>query len=171
MPGEQEAILRRRLDPLGVPYRLVPCDPALADTTEFCAAYGFALEDSANTIIVVGKAEPPVYAACVLLATTRLDVNKTVKRRLGVRRASFASAGETEALTGMAIGGVTPFGLPAGLPILVDARVLHRPEIVLGGGSRSLKIVGPPALLTELGGVEVIEGLALAPETPAVAEE
>lgn len=161
-----DAALRARLDALGTPYRLVPCDPALADTAAFCAAYGYALADSANTIIVLGKSTPPVYAACVLLATTRLDVNKTVKARLGTRRASFASAEETAALTGMAIGGVTPIGLPDGLPLLIDARVLARPEVVLGGASRALKVVAPPALLLALPGAEVIEGLALAsPET------
>lgn len=162
-----DAGLRARLDALGAPYRLVACDPALADTAAFCAAYGYALEDSANTIVVVGKSTPPVYAACVLLATTRLDVNKTVKARLAVRRASFASAEETAALTGMAIGGVTPIGLPDGLPLLIDARVLERPEVVLGGASRSVKVVAPPALLLALPGAEVIEGLALAPPETA----
>ena len=98
------------------PYELFACDPALADTAAFCAAYGFALEDSANTIVVVGKSDPPVYAACVVLATHRLDVNRSVRSRLGTRKASFASPGETGAITGHEIGGVTVFGLPAGLP-------------------------------------------------------
>ena len=87
-------------------HELFACDPALADTAAFCAAYGFALEDSANTIVVVGKGSPPVYAACVVLATHRLDVNRVIKQRLG-RKSSFASPDETQALTGMAIGGVT----------------------------------------------------------------
>ena len=89
---------------------------------QFCAAYGYAPEDSANTIVVVGKSTPPVYAACVVLATTRLDVNGVVRRRLGTRKASFASAEETKAITGMLIGGVTAFGLPADLPLWVDAQ-------------------------------------------------
>src|SRR3954454_2640492 len=126
--------LRATLDALGVPYELFPCDPALADTTAFCEAYGFAMEDSANTIVVAGKSDPVRYAACVVLATTRLDVNKTVRNRLGARKASFAGAEETAALTGMAIGGVTPFALPAGLPLWVDAAVMARDRIVLGGG-------------------------------------
>src|SRR5215218_5885751 len=115
-----DASLRSTLDALGVPYEIFPCDPDLADTATFCAAYGYAPEDSANTILVVGKAEPPRFVACVVLATTRLDVNRVVRQRLGVRRASFASQEDTRAVTGMAIGGVTVFGLPADLPIWVD---------------------------------------------------
>lgn len=141
-------------------HELLACDPALADTAAFCAAYGFALEDSANTIVVVGKSTPPVYAACVVLATHRLDVNRAVRGRLGTRKASFASAGETRALTGHEIGGVTVFGLPPGLPILVDAAVMARERVVLGGGSRRWKVLAPPAILLALDGVEVVEGLA-----------
>ena len=158
-----EATLRQHLDALGVPYELVPCDPALADTAAFCAAYDYALADSANTLLVAGKADPPPYAACVVLATTRLDVNRVVRQRLGVRRASFASPDETQALTGMALGGVTVFGLPPSLPIWVDSRVMARPRIVLGGGSRSWKVVATPAILRALPGVEVVEGLAVEP--------
>ncbi|MDP9483273.1 MAG: hypothetical protein M3P84_08640, partial [Chloroflexota bacterium] len=124
--------LDRQVSGLGVPYELFPCDPAKADTAAFCATYGFALEDSANTIVVIGKAHPPVYAACVVLATTRLDVNRTVRDQLGTRKASFAAHDETQDLTGMAIGGVTVFGLPPDLRILVDARVMTRERIVLG---------------------------------------
>jgi prolyl-tRNA editing enzyme YbaK/EbsC (Cys-tRNA(Pro) deacylase) len=142
------------------PYDLFPCDPALADTAAFCAAYGFALEDSANTIVVVGKSEPPVYGACVVLATHRLDVNRSVRHRLGTRRASFASAEETRVMTGHEIGGVTVFGLPPGLPILVDAAVMARARIILGGGSRRWKVLAPPSILLGLDGVEVVEGLA-----------
>ena len=140
-------------------HELFPCDPALADTANFCAAYGFAPEDSANTIVVVGKGNPPVYAACVVLATHRLDVNRTVKQRFG-RKSSFANPDETRAITGHEIGGVTVFGLPAGLPIWVDAAVMTRERIVLGGGSRSWKVIAPPAILLSLPNVEVVEGLA-----------
>jgi prolyl-tRNA editing enzyme YbaK/EbsC (Cys-tRNA(Pro) deacylase) len=145
-------------------HELFACDPALADTAAFCAAYGFAMEDSANTIVVIGKSNPPVYAACVVLATHRLDVNRVVKTKLGTRKASFASPDETMALTGMAIGGVTVFGLPADLPILVDAAVMSRDRIVLGGGSRSWKVIAPPSILLAVAGVEVVDDLAfLAP--------
>ena len=156
----EERDLRLRLDALGVAYDVVPCDPALADTAAFCEAYGYAPEDSANTIVVIGKSDPPVYAACVLLATTRLDVNKVVRNRLGVRRASFADADTTRAITGMEIGGVTPVGLPDDLPLWIDARVMTRSTVVLGGGSRSCKVLAPPTLLTTLPNAEVVDDLA-----------
>ncbi len=157
-----EAAVRQHLAGQPVPYEIVECDPELADTAAFCAAYGYALEDSANTIVVAGKSTPPVYAACVVLATTRLDVNRTVRGRLGVRKASFAAAEETATLTGMMIGGVTVFGLPPELPLWVDSRVMGRERIVLGGGSRSCKVLAPPAVLLALPNVEVVEGLATA---------
>ena len=141
-------------------YELFACDPALADTAAFCAAYGFAPEDSANTIVVIGKSDPPVFAACVVLSTHRLDVNRVVKQRLGTRKASFASPDETRELTGMEIGGVTAFGLPAGLPLWVDAAVMTRERIILGGGSRNWKVIAPPAILQTLPNVEIVDGLA-----------
>ena len=141
-------------------YELFACDPALADTAAFCTAYGFAPEDSANTIVVIGKSDPPVYAACVVLATHRLDVNRVVKQRLATRKASFASPDETRALTGMEIGGVTAFGLPAGLPLWVDSAVMDRERIVLGGASRSWKVIASPAILRTLPNVQVVAGLA-----------
>jgi prolyl-tRNA editing enzyme YbaK/EbsC (Cys-tRNA(Pro) deacylase) len=151
------------LDPLGIEYELFVCDPALADTAAFCAAYGFAPEDSANTIVVVGKSDPPRYAACVVLAPNRLDVNRAVRDRLGTRKASFAQGEATRELTGMEIGGVTVFGLPPGLPIWIDARVMDRDRIVLGGGSRSWKVITTPAMLRALPGAEVVAGLATDP--------
>jgi len=151
------------LEPLGIDYELFACDPALADTAAFCAAYGFAPEDSANTILVVGKSDPPRYAACVVLAPNRLDVNRAVRERLGTRKASFAPADATRAITGMEIGGVTVFGLPRDLPIWVDARVLTRKRVVVGGGSRSWKVLLDPDALASMPGVEVVEGLALDP--------
>jgi prolyl-tRNA editing enzyme YbaK/EbsC (Cys-tRNA(Pro) deacylase) len=144
---------------------VVACDPALADTADFCAAYGYAMEDSANAIVVAGKASgasvPPVYAACVVLATTRLDVNRAVRRRLGTKKASFAPPDATAELTGMTMGGVTPFGLPPGLPLWIDARVMERARIVVGGGSRSAKVVGPPSMLLTIPDAEVVADLAV----------
>jgi len=157
---DDRARLEAALAPLGVPYELFPCDPALADTASFCEAYGFALEDSANTIVVVGKAEPRRHAACIVLASDRLDVNRVVRTRLGTRKASFAGADETRDLTGMEIGGVTPFGLPADLPVWIDAAVMERPRIVLGGGSRSWKVLAAPPILLALPNAEVVDGLA-----------
>jgi prolyl-tRNA editing enzyme YbaK/EbsC (Cys-tRNA(Pro) deacylase) len=155
-----EATVRDQLATLGVEHEVIPCDPVLADTANFCAAYGYAPEDSANTILVVGKSDPPRYAACVVLSNTRLDVNRVVRQRFGTRKASFASADDTRSLTGMLIGGVTVFGLPSDVPIWVDAQVMSRQRIVLGGGSRSCKVVAPPAILLALPNVEVVEGLA-----------
>ena len=143
---------------------VVDCDPALADTAEFCAAYGYDLDDSANAIVVVGRQRnpevPPVYAACVVLASTRLDVNRVVRTRLGVRKASFAPPEATAELTGMTMGGVTPFALPPDLPLWIDARVMQRDRVVVGGGSRRAKVVGPPAMLLTIPGAEVVPDLA-----------
>lgn len=163
MTDDAREWLEERLRPLGETYELFPCDPALADTAAFCAAYGFDPEESANTIVVIGKSDPPRYAACVTLAPYRLDVNRTVRDRLGTRKASFAPAEVTSELTAMQIGGVTVFGLPAELPIWVDSRVMERDRIVLGGGSRSWKVIARPGILRALPGMEVVEGLASDP--------
>ena len=155
-----DARVQEQLDRLGTAYELFPCDPALADTANFCAAYGFKPEDSANTILVIGKSDPPVYAACVVLANSRLDVNKAVRQRLGTRKASFAPAEDTRSITGMEIGGVTVFGLPESLPIWIDSRVMQRERIVLGGGSRSFKVIAEPVILLRLPNAEAVQGLA-----------
>lgn len=154
------------LEPLGIDYALFACDPALADTAAFCEAYGFAPTDAANTILVVGKSDPPRFAACVVLAPNRLDVNRAVRDRLGTRKASFAPSEATREITGMEIGGVTVFGLPPELPVWVDGRVMERERVVLGGGSRSWKVLAPPSILLALPGVEVVDGLATEPVTP-----
>jgi prolyl-tRNA editing enzyme YbaK/EbsC (Cys-tRNA(Pro) deacylase) len=144
---------------VAVPFTVVACDEDKADTEAFCAAYGYSMSESANTIVVVGKSDPPVYAACVLLADSRLDVNKVVKQRLGTRRASFAPSEASVALTGQTPGGITPVGLPEGLPLWVDAAVMRCDRIVVGGGNRRSKIVASPALLLALG-AEIVAGLA-----------
>ncbi len=149
-----------QLEELGATYEMMSCDPALADTAQFCEAYGFALTDSANTILVVGKRDPRVYVACVLLANARLDVNGVIRKKLGIRRTSFASAEESAQVTGMTMGGVTPFGLPPDLPIWVDAAVMERDRIVLGGGSRDRKVLASPSALELLPQAEVVAGLA-----------
>jgi prolyl-tRNA editing enzyme YbaK/EbsC (Cys-tRNA(Pro) deacylase) len=140
---------------------VIDIDPALADTAQFCEAYGYSMDESANAILVIGKSDPPVYAVGVVLATTRLDVNKTVRRRLGTRKASFAPPDATRELTGMEIGGVTPFTLPDGFPLWIDSRVMDRPRVVVGGGSRACKVVGPPAMLLSVPGAEVVDDLAI----------
>jgi prolyl-tRNA editing enzyme YbaK/EbsC (Cys-tRNA(Pro) deacylase) len=146
-------------------FDVLECDPDLADTVEFCAHYGIDPADSANTIVVVSKRPSGSVAACVVLATTRLDVNSAVCRTMGVKKASFASADATVELTGMEIGGVTPFGLDPSIPVLVDAAVMERSEIVLGGGNRSSKLKIGPELLTTIPNARIVDGLARS--TPA----
>jgi prolyl-tRNA editing enzyme YbaK/EbsC (Cys-tRNA(Pro) deacylase) len=152
--------VRSVLDGLGVPFEVMTIDPDFADTAQFCAKYGIPLEQSANTIIVASKKEPKQYAACLVLATTRLDVNHAVKKLMGASRVSFASADETKELTGMLIGGVTVFALPDGLPIWVDERVMGPEWIIVGGGGRSTKIKLSPDALRRLPNVTVVPGLA-----------
>jgi prolyl-tRNA editing enzyme YbaK/EbsC (Cys-tRNA(Pro) deacylase) len=144
----------------GEPYETLEIDPDLADTAAFCERYGYPPEASGNCILVASRDDPPLVAACLALATTKLDVNKRVRRLLGVRKLSFASPELTRELTGMQIGGVTPFGLPADLPLFLDARVAGLDRVVVGGGSRSLKLVVAPAALTAVGGIYV-EDLAV----------
>jgi prolyl-tRNA editing enzyme YbaK/EbsC (Cys-tRNA(Pro) deacylase) len=142
---------------------VAPIDPDLADTAAFCEAYGVALDASANCVVVSGKREGAVrYAACVILATTRADVNGVVRRMLDVRKASFAPMAEAVELTGMEYGGITPIGLPEGWPILVDARVVATPYVIVGSGVRHSKIALPGAALATLPGAQVVDGLAKA---------
>jgi prolyl-tRNA editing enzyme YbaK/EbsC (Cys-tRNA(Pro) deacylase) len=162
-----ETRVRERLMALGVEYDTIACDPDFADTAAFCARYGVAPEESANTIVVAARKEPGIACACVVLATCRLDVNHAVCDLLGVRKASFAAAEQTRELTGMMIGGVTPFGLPDELPLYIDAHVMDEDSVVIGGGSRSLKIRLAPAGLLQLPGARVVEGLANIVEAPA----
>ena len=136
-------------------------DPELADTAAFCERYAVAMADSANCVVIAGKRGDVVsYAACVVLATTRADVNGVVRRRLDARKASFAPMDDAVALTGMEYGGITPIGLPAGWVLLIDAAVLDRPDVVIGSGLRRSKIALPSSALAELPGAEVIAGLA-----------
>lgn len=156
-----EQRVRQVLEGLGVPHEIITIDPAYADTTAFCEHYGMSLEHSANTIIVASKKEPKQYAACVVKATRRLDVNHEVRRLMGVSRLSFASAEETMALTGMMIGGVTLFALPPGLPVYVDETLAALPYVILGGGSRSLKVRTVPEVFTRIPGAQIIPGLSV----------
>lgn len=145
---------------LGVPYEVMTIDPDFADTARFCERYGIPLDHSANTIVVASKKEPRQYCACVVKATTRLDVNHAVRKLMGVSRVSFATAEETMALTGMMIGGVTIFALPADLPVYVDDRLMTLDWLILGGGSRSAKIRTAPEVFRRLPNATVVAGLA-----------
>lgn len=146
----------------GAAYEIIEIDPDFSDTVSFCERYGYKPEETCNTIIVTSKKAPIKTAACVVLAHTRLDVNKRVKSLLGVQKASFASAADVMALTGMEIGGVTPLSLVENFPLYVDELVMIPDWIIVGGGSRRLKIKIRPEALMNIGG-EVISGLAVAP--------
>jgi len=159
MSDESVAVERRVvavLDGLGVPYEVQPIDPAFADTAAYCQRYGVPLDHAANTIIVVSKREPRRYAACVVTATTRLDVNRAVRRLLDASKVSFASADETRELTGMLLGGVTVFALPAELPVYIDDKVMQLEWAILGSGSRSSKIRVAPEALRRLPNAQVV---------------
>jgi prolyl-tRNA editing enzyme YbaK/EbsC (Cys-tRNA(Pro) deacylase) len=158
-----DAVARRAItavEATGLPYDVVHIDPSLADTAAFCAAYGFAPEESANCLLVASRDDEPRIAACLVLATTRLDVNRRVRSLMGVRKLSFAPAELTVERTGMQIGGVTPFGLDPAVPLYVDERIAALERIIVGGGSRSIKLLVAPAALIAIGGTYV-EGLAL----------
>lgn len=144
----------------GITADVLACDPEFADTAAFCEEYGFSPGQAANTILVASrKVEPVKYAACVVLATTRLDVNKKACQLLGVKRASFADGETTKELTGMMIGGVTAVGI-SGLPIYVDSAVMQQEKVLMGGGNRESKLVLSPSELLKLPNVKVVDGLA-----------
>src|SRR5262245_46714710 len=148
--------------------QVAPIDPDLADTAAFCQAYGVGLDVSANCVIVAGKREGVErFAACMVLATTRADVNNVVRRLLDVRKLSFAAMDVAVRETGMEYGGITAIGLPPSWPIFVDAVVAATPYVVIGSGVRRSKIVLPGAALTELPGAQVVEGLASPVPPPA----
>lgn len=155
LPKVQQALQQAQIS-----HEVLACDPALADTAAFCEQYGYRLEQSANTIIVAGKAEPVRYACCVVLAHTKLDVNQKVRQLLNVKKASFAPMAAALELSGMEYGGVTAVGMPQTVPIYVDARVMACELIILGGGNRSSKVLLRPQELLKVAALEVVEGLA-----------
>jgi prolyl-tRNA editing enzyme YbaK/EbsC (Cys-tRNA(Pro) deacylase) len=148
------------LERCGIEYRVFDCDPDFADTAVFCEKYGYKVSQSANAIIAATKAEPVKFACCIVLATHKVDVNKKVSQLLGTKKVSFASGEQTVELTGMQIGGVTPFGL-SDIPIYIDSAVFDNEEVVLGGGNRSTKVILNPHELKKLACAEVIEGLGV----------
>ena len=142
---------------------VAPIDPDLADTAAFCDAYEVAMSESANCVVVAGRrGEAITMAACLVLATDRADVNKTVRKHLDVRKISFAAMDDAVAQTGMEYGGITPVGLPPGWPILIDSRVVAQPWLVIGSGLRRSKIAVSGTDLARLPGAEVLD-LALPP--------
>jgi prolyl-tRNA editing enzyme YbaK/EbsC (Cys-tRNA(Pro) deacylase) len=142
----------------GADVHVAPIDPDLADTAAFCAAYGVPLDHSANCVVVAGKRGGETrYAACMVLATTRADVNGVVRRHLDARKASFAPMDDAVELTGMEYGGITPIGLPAGWPVLVDTAVTRAGPVVIGSGIRGSKLQLPGEALADLPGAVVLD--------------
>ena len=152
--------IRKFIESTKLEFEVMDCNPELADTYIFCKEYGIDLEDSVNTIVVKTKTGELKYAVCALLATTKLDINKMIRKKLGARKVSFATIEETAKLTKMDIGGVTPLILPSTLPLWVDSRVMQRHSIVLGGGNRSSKIKISPKIFQQTLNTEIVEGLA-----------
>ncbi len=159
----EDILLEKVYSALGkfaIKYRVLECPSELSETAAFCEYYGLPLESAANTILVMSrKVEPVQYVVCVVLGTTRLDVNKKVCELMGVKRASFADSETTIRLTDMQIGGVTAVGI-ADLPIYIDSAVMERKEVVMGGGNRTSKVLLDPNELTKLLNITVVEGLA-----------
>ena len=159
---EIEQGIKSMLKSMEVEYEWIKVDPDFADTAAFCDMYGFRMDHSGNTIIVASKRGEKKYSACIVLGTDRLDVNKTVRNLMKVSRLSFANADETMILTGMMIGGVTPFALPELLPVYIDVMVMDLDYVILGGGSRSGKIKVSPSALLKIPGARVVKGLSMA---------
>src|SRR5579863_4676039 len=137
-------------------------DPALADTAAFCERYGVTLEESANCVVIAARRGGETrHAACMVAATTRADVNGLVRRHLDARKASFAPVAEVTAATGMEYGGITPVGLPAGWPVLVDEAVAKTASVIIGSGIRGSKLRLPGPLLAALPAAQVLPGLGV----------
>jgi len=145
----------------GMKHRAIECDPQYADTAAFCQHYDFPPGEAANTIIVASKTDPVRYAACIVLPTTRLDVNKCVRQLMGARL-SFASAEQTVALSSMQIGGVVAVGLPEDVPVYIDDAVFALPEVLMGGGNRSSKLTLGPRELLKMPQAQRVQGLGVA---------
>ncbi|MFF2194276.1 YbaK/EbsC family protein [Streptomyces sp. NPDC058157] len=141
----------------------VDTDPAIADTARFVAHYGQELlEASANCVVVAAKrGGGTTLAACLVPSYGRVDVNGTVRRRLGARKVSFAPMETAVEATGMEYGGITPLGLPLAWPLLVDAAVTEMPYVLIGSGRRRGKLIVPGATFTQLPSTEVLQDLAL----------
>ena len=158
-PLEKQVI--DHLESLGASYEAIDIDPDFADTAAFCERYGFSLDESANAILIASKRPPGIYALCLALATTRLDVNHKVRSLLEVRKLSFATAEQTVDVTGMEIGGVTPFGIQDGPPMYADATITTLERAIVGGGTRGMKVLLDPEVFSRMDGMTVVEGLAV----------
>lgn len=162
MSGLRERVIAA-LDDVGADYETMECDPDLADTAAFCEAYGIPPEQSANAIVLASKRPAGVHAMFLVLATTRLDVNRTGRDLMGVKKVSFAAPELTSDLTGMIVGGVTPFGRPPEMRLFVDSGVMAHPWVVVGGGTRDMKVKLDPEVFARMPNTSVVDGLAPVP--------
>jgi prolyl-tRNA editing enzyme YbaK/EbsC (Cys-tRNA(Pro) deacylase) len=152
--------VHQHLAALDASFEVIDIDPDLADTAAFCERYRYGPEESANAILVASKRPPGQFALCLVLATSRLDVNRSVRGLMNVKKLSFASADLTIEQTGMMIGGVTPFGISTDIPLYVDARVMDLAQVIVGGGDRATKILVDPAVFNRMPHAQIVEGLA-----------
>ena len=156
VPGLLAAPVRAALGE--IPAYAAAIDPGLADTAAFCAEYDVPMAASANCVIVLGKrAGEATYAAVLVLATDRADVNGVIRKHLGVRKISFAAQDDAVASTGMEYGGITPIGLPADWPVLVDEAVAQAGPVVIGSGIRGSKLLLDGAELAKLPTATVLD--------------
>jgi len=139
---------------------VTPIDAEYADSTKFCEHYGVDPQDGANCVIAVAvRGEARTFAACLIPVNCRADLNNAARKTLGARRVSFAPLDEVLAETGMEYGGITPLGLPASYPVLIDSRIVEMPRLVIGGGYRKSKLSVPGKALAELPNAVIVEGL------------
>lgn len=157
--AELHPIVHAAIVAAGVEFEVMDCDPSLADTADFCAAYGVPPQNSGNTIVVASKREPKSYSACLVMADRRLDVNRRVRKLMGVPKVSFAGSEETSRLTGMELGGVTLFGLPSDWPVFVDQSARELEYVILGGGNRTSKLRLAPSQLSAVPGLQFVADL------------
>ena len=156
----EDAVIRS-LDSLKCRYEWIPVHPDYADTISFCNKYGYDLDHSGNTLLIISKRGEKKYSACIVKGSDKLDVNKKVKSLMEVKRLSFASPVETNGITGMIIGGVTPYGLPSSIPIYIDDKIMLLDYVILGAGSRSAKIKVASESLLKIPTATVVAGLSL----------
>ena len=148
--SELDPNVQQAVDALGVHCEVLECNPEWADTDVFCANYNIPRDHAANAILIASKSEPKQYAVCLVLATTKIDVNHAVSKLMGIKRLSFAPAEETKVVTGQAIGGVTVFALPPAIPLYIDNRIMEKDYVIVGGGNRSTKIKLAPSELRKI---------------------
>ena len=153
-------LVEKYLKDYNIKHEIIEIDPDFADTAAFCEKYNYPVENSGNTIIVASKKEPKSFVACLVLASYKLDVNKTVRKLMEVSKVSFASAEDTKNLTGMMIGGVTIFGLPDNLSIYLDDKLFQLDYLIVGSGSRSTKVKINPEELKKIPNSIVISDLS-----------